>query len=52
MDKTEKLPDGHYWDDAEMLRDADGNLLPDGFYADDEGNVIMYEGNFMSMPLE
>ncbi|MBX9035044.1 hypothetical protein [Gordonibacter massiliensis (ex Traore et al. 2017)] len=52
MDDIEKLPDGFYWDDDEMLRDAEGNLMPDGVYSDKDGNVIMYEGNFLNMPLE
>ncbi|MEF9925844.1 MAG: hypothetical protein RR323_06165 [Raoultibacter sp.] len=52
MGDVEKLPDGYYWDDEEMLCDAAGKHLPDGLYSDEEGNLVMYEGNFLSLPLE
>ena len=47
-----KMPAGAYWDADDMLHAANGDLLPDGLYVTDEGNVVMYEGNFLNMSLE
>lgn len=44
--ESQPLPQSFYFDQEDMLRDKDGNLLPDGIYLDEEGNPFIYEGNF------
>lgn len=46
------LPDGAYFDDDEMLRSKDGQLLPDDTYKMPDGSMLLYEGNFLNMALE
>lgn len=46
MIKLIKLESGSYFDEEEMLHDAEGNLLPDGLYETEDGKRFMYEGNY------
>ena len=49
---TYKMPEGAYWDGDEMLQGPGGELLPDGCYMREDGSLLLYEGNFLNMPLK
>lgn len=48
VDGPARLPEGAYFDDEDRLRGADGEYLPDGVYITEDGDVLVYEGMFLS----